>query len=104
MSELDTCIELRRRFVRSFLDIMILHMLEREPLWGYKMMSILKEGYDIKVGPPVIYPLLDSMEGNGLIEGKEVYEGKRRRKLYSATQKGIQTVKCIKNIVADFLR
>ncbi|MFB0558403.1 MAG: PadR family transcriptional regulator [Candidatus Bathyarchaeia archaeon] len=79
-------------------------MLEREPLWGYKMMSLLREKYGIKVGPPVIYPLLESMEGDRLIEGKEVYEGKRRRKLFSATQKGIETVKCLENIIADFVK
>lgn len=100
----DPCYELRRRFIRSFLDVMILHMLSSEPLWGYRMMNMLKEKFGIKVGPPVIYPLLDSMETDGLIEKEVVYEGRRRRNMYSATSKGIETVRCLEKILADFVK
>ncbi len=79
-------------------------MLSSEPLWGYRMMNVLNEKFGIKVGPPVIYPLLDSMEADGLIEGEEVYEGKRRRNMYSATRKGIETVRCLEKILADFVK
>jgi DNA-binding PadR family transcriptional regulator len=104
LSEGDPCYELRRRFIRSFLDVVILHMLSSEPLWGYRMMNVLNAKFGIKVGPPVIYPLLDSMEADGLIEGEEVYEGKRRRNMYSATRKGIETVRCLEKILADFVK
>lgn len=96
--------EFSRRFARSFLDVTILHMLAYEPLWGYKMMAMLRERYDTKVGPSVIYPLLDSMEADGLVEAKEVYEGRRRRKMYSATEKGLGYVKCLKNILSEMVR
>lgn len=79
-------------------------MLSGEPLWGYRMMNVLKEKFGIKVGPSVIYPLLDSMEADGLIEGEEVFEGKKRRNMYSATRKGIETVGCLEKILSDFVK
>lgn len=101
MAEEELCEKLRTRFVRSFLDAVILRMLADEPLWGYRMMTILSESHGVEVGPPVIYPLLNSMESDGLIEGSEVYVGKRRRKMYSATQKGFEYLKCLEKILSE---
>ena len=101
MSDEDPCNELRTRFSRSFLDAVVLRMLVREPLWGYKMMTMLKEELGVTVGPPVIYPLLDSMEKDGLIEGRDAFTGKRRRMTYSPTQKGIEFLNCLGKILSE---
>ncbi|MCW3978631.1 MAG: PadR family transcriptional regulator [Candidatus Bathyarchaeota archaeon] len=103
MVEGELCEKLRTRFVRSFLDAVILHMLSGEQLWGYRMMTMLREDHGVKVGPPVIYPLLDSMEVDGLIEGSEVYDGKRRRKIYSATNKGSDYLRCLEKILSELV-
>lgn len=65
------------------------------------MMTVLKEKYGVKVGPPVIYPLLDSMEAEGLVDSREIYEGKRRRKVYNNTNKGIEYLRCVQNILRE---
>ena len=97
----DACGALRRRFARSFLDLLMLQMLRREPLWGYRMMSMLQRDYGLRVGPPVIYPLLDSMETEGLVESEEVYEGRRRRRVYRATQKGLELIRCFRTVLSE---
>ena len=94
--------ELQTRLVRSFLDITIMKILTEEPIWGYKMMEVLKERYGVKVGPPVIYPLLDSMEENGLIRAEEVLSGKRKRKVYSVLSKGSKMLDDMDRILRDF--
>ena len=94
--------ELRTRFVRGFLDVTIIMMLQEEPLWGYKMMGVLKDRYGVKVGPPVIYPLLDSMEADGLILAEEVYSGKRKRKVYRVLPKGETMLKNLDRIIKEF--
>ena len=94
--------ELRTRFVRGFLDVTIMKMLQEEPLWGYKMMGVLKDRYGVKVGPPVIYPLLDSMEADGLILAEEVYSGKRKRKVYRVLPKGETMLKNLDRIIEEF--
>ncbi len=78
----------------------VLRMLVDEPLWGYRLMTKIKEDHDVKVGPPVIYPLLDSLEAGGLVEAEETYEGKR--KVYDITQEGIERVKYYRSILLEF--
>ena len=78
-------------------------MLSKEPLWGYRMMTVLKDTYGVKVGPPTIYPLLDSMEERGLIEGEEAQVGKRKRKMYRTTEKGTELVKCLESVVSQIM-
>lgn len=94
--------QLRKRFVRSHLDMVVLRMLSDEPLWGYKLMTSIKENHGVKVGPPVIYPLLDSLEEEGLIKFDEIYEGKRKRKVYSTTPDGIDRIERFKDILIEF--
>jgi PadR family transcriptional regulator PadR len=103
MSEEESGLEeLRTRFIRGFLDLTILRMLQEEPLWGYKMMKVLKDRYGVNVGPPVIYPLLDSMEADGLILAEEVYSGKRKRKVYKVLPKGETMLKNMDRILRNF--
>lgn len=97
----DACSELGKRFSRSFLDLLILRMLSEERLWGYRIMSLLRSRHEIRVGPPVIYPLLDSMEDKGLVKSEDVYEGKRRRRVYQVTSEGLGLIECFKAIVSD---
>jgi DNA-binding PadR family transcriptional regulator len=77
-------------------------MLVDEPLWGYRLMTKIKEDHDVKVGPPVIYPLLDSLEASGLVEARETYEGKRKRNIYNVTQEGLERVKHYRSILLEF--
>lgn len=101
MSE-DDYGELRNRFVRGFLDLIVLRMLMDKPLWGYRIMSELKDEYGIKVGPSVIYPLLDTLESDGLVECNEIYEGKRKRKVYNTTSKGVEKVKQLVTVLGEY--
>jgi DNA-binding PadR family transcriptional regulator len=94
--------ELKTRFVRGFLDVTILKLLLEEPIWGYKMMEVLKDRFGVKVGPAVIYPLLDSMESGGLILAEEVYSGKRKRKVYKVLPHGETMLKNMDRILKDF--
>lgn len=94
---------LRGRFARSFLNLLILRMLRHEPLWGYKMMSILRSDYGIRVVAPTIYPLLGSMEADGLVESEEVHASRRRRRVYRATHKGLDLLKCFEDVLSGIL-
>ena len=100
MSEINP----EKRFVRSFLDVTILSMLQENSLWGYRMMSLLKERYDIKVGPPVIYPLLDSMEKNGHISSWETKQSNRVRKMYDITDEGREYMKKFSEFLVDLVK
>ncbi|MGD2142398.1 MAG: PadR family transcriptional regulator [Candidatus Bathyarchaeota archaeon] len=97
----DPCNRLRRELAKSFLDIMVIRLLKREPMWGYRLMSEIEKEHGIKVGPSVIYPLLNSLEGEGLVDVKETWVQKRKRKTYSPTERGIQQLLCLREVVEE---
>lgn len=76
-----------RKLFLGFIQIHILHHAKEHPIYGVWMLEELKHhGYDMS--PGTLYPILHSMEEDGLLfkEGKNV-NGKIR-KYYSATDKG----------------
>ena len=103
MSSETECPELLKRFVRGFLDLVVLSMLIEEPLWGYRLMALIKERYSLKVGPPVIYPLLDRMDNEQLVTSYETKQANRVRKMYEITDKGRQKLSCMKKISGKIL-
>ena len=91
--------QLRRRFVRKFLDMHILRYIRERPSWGYEIILRLERDYGVKVGYGVIYPMLGSLERRGLIEGKVEVKGGRRRKVYRITQSGIKLLQAFQKML-----
>src|SRR5699024_9863132 len=76
-----------RKLFLGFIHIHILHHAKEHPIYGVWMLEELRaHGYRISAG--TLYPILHSMEADGLLirENKNV-EGKVR-KYYSSTKKG----------------
>ncbi len=84
-----------RRVFLAFMRIHILYHAGDEPFFGLWMIDELKShGYDISAG--TLYPILHSMEDEGLLEVEErVIEGKVR-KYYSLTEAGEGVLKEIR--------
>jgi DNA-binding PadR family transcriptional regulator len=76
-----------RRLFLGFIQIHVLYHAKQEPFFGLYMIEELKShGYDMS--PGTLYPILHSMEREGLLYvEKRVIEGKVR-KYYSLTEKG----------------
>lgn len=74
--------------VRGFSRVIILWLVEREPLSGYKIVKEMRRLTSQRFHSGMVYPLLYEMEGRGLIVGDEVMKGRRRIKYYSLTEKG----------------
>ena len=76
-----------RSFQRGAVRLHVLHHAAREPVHGTWLIAELKKhGHD--VSPGTLYPILHSMEGNGLITSEHnVIDGKRLRR-YVITDQG----------------
>jgi len=66
------------RHVKTFLDIVVLAMLNGKPMYGYKLIAAIHKEFGVLLSPGSLYPLLHSLEDNTLIEsrfngGKIVY-------------------------------
>ncbi|MBU7594969.1 PadR family transcriptional regulator [Metabacillus halosaccharovorans] len=81
-----------RKLFLGFIHIHILHHAKEHPIFGVWMLEELREhGYNIS--PGTLYPILHTMESDGLLirEDRNV-EGKIR-KYYTTTEKGNMVLK-----------
>ncbi len=78
---------MEREFFLGFIKIHILHHASREPVYGLWLIEELgRHGY--RLSPGTLYPLLRSMEEQGLLESHREVIGGKVRKYYRATKKG----------------
>jgi DNA-binding PadR family transcriptional regulator len=81
---------------RKFLELYALKTISSAPQTGYDLLKSIEKKTDGKWVPSkgLIYPLLDEMEENGLIEIQEV--GERSKKIYKITEKGVKELNTIR--------
>ncbi|UCC58700.1 MAG: helix-turn-helix transcriptional regulator [Candidatus Bathyarchaeum sp.] len=77
-----------QRISRNFLDILILRLIQAEPMWGYKIIKETKRLFGIKLRHGALYPLLNSLEAEGYAKSEKTTKGGRVRKVYTITPKG----------------
>jgi len=80
--------EIVQHITKNLLDIQILHLINKEPAWGYKIKKQIEAASGLKIRHSALYPLLKKLENKGLIASQKQQQGKRIRKIYTTTQKG----------------
>jgi DNA-binding PadR family transcriptional regulator len=75
------------KYVKTFLDMVILAMLNGKATYGYKIISVIHTEFGILLSPASLYPLLHLLENNKLVE-PNFYRGKT---VYCLTPKGKET-------------
>lgn len=81
---------MNKELLKGTTEIMILKMLDREPMYGYGMIKNLdiKSNGSFTLKEGTLYPLLHALEKKAFIESFwDILEG-RRRKYYKITDKG----------------
>jgi len=75
---------------KGFIRIAVLILLSRKPYYGYEMMTEIKDrtlGF-WRPTPGGIYPILQSLEKSGYIQGEWIFQKNRKRKMYKITEAG----------------
>lgn len=76
-----------RKLFLGFIQIHILHHAKEHPVYGAWMLEELREhGYSISAG--TLYPILHSMEKDGLLHREDLKVEGKIRKNYTTTEKG----------------
>ncbi len=75
--------------VRGLSRAIILWLISRESLSGYRILKRMKEMTGRKLHSGIIYPLLYELEDKNLIRGRWIRRGRRWIKYYSITDKGV---------------
>ncbi len=92
-----------RKFFLGFVQIHILHHAKKEPLYGAWMMEELAEhGYDMS--PGTLYPLLHSMQTNGLLQREDRTVDGKIRKYYTISELGVQVLEEAKTKAGELFR
>ena len=78
------------RLVKDILDIIVLHLLRKKPMWGWEIIKTIRNDFRVYLNPGTLYPLLYSLEDRGYIEGEWDSERRRRRRVYKITGKGLE--------------
>ena len=95
---------LETKFLHSLMkgvrNIFLLWLISQEKIHGYAIISKINEIYSnmgVKVvHGSTIYPILHSLEKDGLIVSSEEYNGNHKVKMYEITERGIITLNSIK--------
>jgi len=82
--------QLVQRFSKNFLEIHILRLIQKKPMWGYKIIKQTQELLGVKLRHGAVYPLLNSLEARGFLRSRKEVKGRRVRKIYEITSKGMQ--------------
>lgn len=111
MTEDSTINKVPKKLIKHFLNgithNLILWIISKETIHGYGIMKKLDEFFnfengtcEMNINSSKIYPILSSMEKNGLIAGEwKVNENNKRVKYYSITDDGLEVLDSIKNVM-----
>jgi len=73
----------------------IIWLLSDNPMSGYQIVKIVRDD-GMSIGYAQVYPFLDLMKQKGLLTCREKYTGKRKKKIYSVTKKGMRLLNFFK--------
>jgi DNA-binding PadR family transcriptional regulator len=88
---------LRRRAIKTFMDILILAELQDKPLSGYDIIGLIHERFNVLVSSGTVYSLLYSLERKGLVTA----DLDNRKRTYTLTTKGTQTLETVERANAE---
>lgn len=82
---------MRQKHAMEHTSLVVLHLLSREDMYGYQMISELEKKLDstftMKEG--TLYPILKGLENDGAVESyQQDTSAGRKRKYYHLTEKG----------------
>jgi len=83
--------KVNKELLKGSTTILILSLLERKSMYGYEMIKEieLKSNGVFSFKEGTLYPILHSLEGEGLVESFwSEGDGARKRKYYKITEKG----------------
>ena len=83
--------KMNEKIVKSFLDLLIMAKLRKEPMSGYDFVTFINKDFHILVSPGTIYSTLLRMERDGLVK----VTGTQRKRVYALTSKGKENIESI---------
>jgi DNA-binding PadR family transcriptional regulator len=77
-----------QRITKNLLDVQVLRLVRKRPMWGYMIKKYAETKFDVKLRHGALYPLLNNLERESYLTSEKQLKGGRKRKVYMITQKG----------------
>lgn len=94
----------RERFVRTNLDLVVLHLLDTKPRWGYEITLEIRDKFQVYLSAGTLYPLLHSLENKGYVEAVWEAEKGRGRRIYRVTHRGKEFLEAGEKAAGELLK
>ena len=80
--------EVQVKLMKGLLDLIVLQLLNTQPMHGYRIITRIRRGFGVYFGPSTIYPLLNALEKKGYVKSDWDMRNDRPRKVYELTTEG----------------
>ncbi len=81
--------EFKERMVKALLPQIILTQASIRPIYGYDLIKYIRKRFKgVYLGPSTVYPALNNLEKQGIIQSHWETPNERPRKVYTLTNKG----------------
>jgi len=80
--------EAQVKLTKGLLDMIVLELLKNEPMHGYQLITNIRRGFGVYLGPSTVYPMLGMLEKKKQVKSKWDMTHERPRKVYSLTPEG----------------
>ena len=87
----------QERGIRTFLDLVILHLLSKHAMSSYEINKALVKKFGLMIGPSTIYSKLSTLEKQGFLSCAPSRSGK----VYTLTEEGKQLEASMGTILED---
>jgi len=74
--------------LRGLLPYFVMKVAATQAFHGYQLIKLMRKRFGVYFGASTIYPLLSSLEDEGLLKSQWEYSSKRPHKLYVITEDG----------------
>jgi len=83
--------KLRGRFIKNFMDVLVLAELKNHPMSGYDIVRFIYEKFGVLVSSGTVYSRLYTLERNGWIKGIST----KRKRVYALSEESEQNIEPI---------
>jgi len=77
-----------RRMLSGMLPKIALEEISSQPIHGYALIVLVRRKYHVYFGPSTVFPMLNNLARDGLIQSTWDLSNGRPRKIYTLTNKG----------------
>jgi PadR family transcriptional regulator PadR len=88
LKALDSQKEVSAKLTKGLLDLIILQLINTQPMHGYQIITKIRKNFGVYFGPSTVYPLLNMLEKKGFVKSEWNMNSDRPRKIYSLTSNG----------------